>query len=83
MFVSLFDIYLDIRNKDYITYIGEYEERGGGQTELKTVVVYDESGEEIKLLRTGKSKTGTYTGKVVYGKRSEIVVEIRDAIPKQ
>ena len=73
--IGLFRIHLDITNKDYIIYHGEYIERGGGQSELKTVVVYDESGKEVKLLRTGPSETGIYSGIVVYGKRSKIVVE--------
>lgn len=75
--VGLLKIHLDIENKDYITYHGEYVERGGGQSDLKTVVVYDKSGKEIKLLRTGGSETGTYDGTVVYGKRSKVIVEYR------
>ena len=73
--IGLLRIHLDIKNEDYITYHGDYIERGGGQSELKTVVVYDELGKEIKLLRTGSGETGTYVGTVVYGKRSKIIVE--------
>lgn len=73
--VGLVRIHLDITNKDYITYHGEYIERGGGQAELKTVVVYDASGKEVKLLRTGPSETGTYNGTIIYGKRSKIIVQ--------
>ena len=73
--IGLSKIVLDMQNKDYITYHGEYIERGGGQKSLKTVVVYDEQGNEIRLLRTGPSETGIYEGTVVYGKRSKIVVE--------
>ncbi len=72
---SLIGIYLDIRNKDYITYCGTFIERGGGQKDLKTIVVYDGSGKEVRLLRTGSSKEGTYEGTVTYGKHSKIVVE--------
>lgn len=73
--IGLSRIYLDIRNEDYITYCGEYIERGGGQKDLKTIVVYDDHGNEIRLLRTGPSEEGAYEGTVVYGKRSKIVVE--------
>ena len=73
---NLSQTFLDIKNEDYITYYGEYIERGGSN-ELKTVVVYDEQGKEIKLLRSGPSENGTYYGTVVYGKRSEIVVEYK------
>ncbi len=73
--IGLSRIFLDIHNEDYITYSGEYIERGGGQKDLKTVVVYDGQGNEIRLLRTGPSEKGTYEGTVVYGKRSKIIVE--------
>lgn len=75
MCVGLSRIYLDIKNEDYVVYHGEYIERGGGQSELKTVVVRNELGREIRLLRTGPSEIGTYYGTVVYGKRSNIIVE--------
>ena len=74
---NLSQTFLDIKNEDYITYHGEYIERGYSSNILKTVVVYDEQGKEIKLLRTGPSENGTYYGTVVYGKRSEIVVEYK------
>lgn len=73
--IGLSKIILDIQNEDYITYHGEYIERGGGQKDLKTVVVYDDQGNEIKLLRTGPSETGVFEGTVIYGKRSKVVVE--------
>ena len=79
--INLMNIYLDIKEEAYITYQGNYIERGGGQRDLKTVVVYDTDGREIRLLRTGMSKTGEYIGTVVYGKRSKIVVEY-NGIPK-
>lgn len=82
MGISLSKIFLDIQNKDYVTYCGEYVERGGGQKDLKTVVVYDEQGNEIRLLRTGPSESGNYEGTVVYGRRSKIVVEY-NGVPKQ
>lgn len=75
MGIGLSNIVLDIQNEDYITYQGEYIERGGGQADLKTVVVYDEQGNEIRLLRTGASETGVFEGTVIYGRRSKIVVE--------
>lgn len=75
MGIDLSKIVLDIQNEDYITYHGEYIERGGGQKSLKTVVVYDDKGNEIRLLRVGASKKGTFEGTVIYGKRSKIVVE--------
>ena len=74
MWKGVLDIALDIRQESFVTYQGNYVERGGGYRDLKTVVVYDENGNEIKLLRAGQSKTGEYTGTVVYGKRSKIVV---------
>lgn len=80
--IDLSKIYLDIKNEDYLTYYGEYIERGGGQKDLKTVVVYDESGKEIRLLRTGPGEKGTYEGTVVYGRRSKIIVKY-DGILKQ
>ena len=73
--VGLLNIYLDIKEESYITYHGVYVERGGGQKDLKTVVVYDENGNEIRLLRTGASASGEYEGVVVYGERSKIIVE--------
>lgn len=75
-------IVLDMTEKDYITYQGSYIERGGGQQDLKTVVVYDEEGNEIRLLRNGASETGEFEGTVVYGKRSKIVVEY-SGVPKE
>ncbi len=75
MSIGLSKMYLDIKNEDYVTYCGVYIERGGGQKDLKTIVVYDETGNEVRLLRTGVSQEGTYEGTVVYGKRSKIVVE--------
>ena len=73
---NLSQTFFDIKNEDYITYYGEYIERGYSNT-LKTVVVYDNQGKEIKLLRSGPSENGTYYGTVIYGKRSEIVVEYK------
>lgn len=73
--ISLSKIVLDIQDEDYITYHGEYIERGGGQKSLKTVVVYDNQGNEIRLLRTGSGETGVFEGTVIYGRRSKIVVE--------
>lgn len=73
--IGLSKIVLDIQNEDYITYHGDYIERGGGQKSLKTVVVYDDQGNEIRLLRTGSSETGVFEGNVIYGRRSKIVVE--------
>lgn len=73
--IGLSKIALDIQNEDYITYHGEYIERGGGQKSLKTVVVYDDQGNEIRLLRTGSSETGVFEGTVIYGRRSKIIVE--------
>ena len=73
--IALSKIILDMHNEDYITYNGEYIERGGGQKSLKTVVVYDDHGKEIKLLRTGAGETGVYEGTVIYGRRSKIIVK--------
>ena len=80
--VGLSRIYLDVINQDYVTYCGEYIERGGGQTQLKTVVVFDDCGKEIRLLRTGPSEKGTYEGTVIYGRRSKVVVEYY-GVPRQ
>lgn len=73
--INLSKIVFDIQNEDYITYHGEYIERGGGQKSLKTVVVYDDQGNEIRLLRNGSGETGVFDGIVIYGRRSKIVVE--------
>lgn len=75
MGINLSKIVLDIQNEDFITYHGEYIERGGGQKSLKTVVVYDDQGNEIRLLRNGSGETGVFEGIVIYGRRSKIVVE--------
>jgi len=80
--VDLTKIHLDIKNEDYVIYHGEYIERGGGQKELKTVVVYDDAGKEIKLLRTGVSESVSYEGTVIYGRLSKIIVEY-NGTPKQ
>ena len=79
--VGLSNIYLDIKEESYITYRGVYVERGGGQKDLKTVVIYDEDGNEIRLLRTGAGVSGEYEGVVIYGKRSQIIVQY-SGIPK-
>lgn len=73
--IGLSKIVLDMQKEDYVAYHGEYVERGGGQKDLKTVVVYDAQGKEIRLLRTGPSEAGVYEGTVIYGRRSKIVVE--------
>ena len=73
--VGLVKIKSDINNEDYITYQGYYEERGGSQRGLKTVVIFDDNGDEIKLFRNGMDITGKYYGQVVYGRRSEVIVE--------
>ena len=72
---NLTQTFLDIKNEDYITYDGVYIERGYSSDVIKSVVIYDEQGKEIRLLKTGPCENGTYYGTVVYGKRSEIVVE--------
>ena len=60
-----------------MTYEGEFINRGGSQRDLKTIVIFDEFGKEIKLLSGSIGvDTGTYNGVVVYGKRSKIVVQI-------
>lgn len=76
------DISLDIKQEAFVTYQGDYVERGGGYRDLKTVVIFDEDGKEIKLLRAGQSETGEYTGTVIYGKRSKIVVSY-EGTPKE
>ena len=43
MGIHLMNIHLDIKEENYITYEGVYEESGGGMSELKTVAVYDEN----------------------------------------
>lgn len=82
MWKGVIDIALDIRQEAFVTYQGDYVERGGGYRDLKTVVIYDENGREMKLLRVGQSKTGEYTGTVTYGKRSKIVVSY-EGVPKE
>lgn len=82
MWKGVIDIALDIRQEAFVTYQGDYVERGGGYRDLKTVVIYDENGREMKLLRAGQSKTGEYTGTVTYGKRSKIVVSY-EGVPKE
>lgn len=74
MGIELSEIILDMKNEDYITYNGEYIQRGGLRG-LTTVAVYDDQGKEIRLLRTGLSETGVYEGTVIYGRRSKVVVE--------
>ncbi len=71
------DLHCDIKEESFISYQGEFINRGGGQKELKTIVIYDESGKEIKL-HTGTTglDRGNYTGRVVYGRRSRVVVQI-------
>ena len=75
VFINLMNIYIDINKKDYVIYEGYYEERGGSQSHLKTVIIYNNDGEEIRLLRTGVNKKGEYRGVIVYGKRSNVIVE--------
>lgn len=75
MGIELTEVILDMKYEDYITYSGEYIQRGGGSKGMTTVVVYDDQGKEIKLLRTGPSETGVYEGTVIYGRRSKVVVK--------
>lgn len=72
---ELTEVVLDMKYEDYITYNGEYIQRGGLRG-LTTVAVYDDQGKEIRLLRTGTCETGVYEGTVIYGKRSKVVVEL-------
>ena len=71
------DLHCDIKEESFISYQGDFINRGGDLRELKTIVIYDESGKEIKL-HTGTTGlySGNYTGRVVYGRRSRIVVQI-------
>ena len=76
---GVMDLHYDIKEESFVIYQGEFINRGGSQRDLKTIVIYDDSGREIKLL--GGSAvfgldTGCYTGDVVYGRRSKIVVQI-------
>ena len=82
MWKGLIEIGLDIKQEAFVTYQGDYVERGVGYRDLNTVVIYDENGKEIKLLRAGQSKTGEYTGTVTYGKRSKIVVSY-EGVPRE
>ena len=71
------DLHCDIKEESFISYQGDFINRGGDLRELKTIVIYDESGKEIKL-HSGNIGlySGNYTGRVVYGRRSKIVVQI-------
>lgn len=74
-------ICLDLNYKDYITYQGEIIDRSGGMHNLSTVVIYDDSGKEIKLWNSGDVGKETYQwygdtyymGTVIYGRRSHVV----------
>lgn len=70
-------VYLDMKYEDYITYCGEYVDCGasGNDTRNSVVIIYDEQGKEIWLKKTGLSDKGTYTGTVIYGRRSKVIVE--------
>ena len=75
-------IYLDLKYEDYITYQGEIIDRSGGMYKLSTVIIYDSSGKEIRLLNSGDVGEETYQwygdthymGTVIYGRRSHVVV---------
>ena len=75
-------ICLDLKYKDYITYQGEIIDRSGGMHKLSTVVIYDDSGKEIKLWNSCDVGKETYQwygdthymGTVIYGRRSHVVV---------
>lgn len=71
------DVHCDIKEESFISYQGDFIDLSGGQKELTTIVIYDESGKKIKLI-TGNSGlySGNYTGRVVYGRRSRVVVQI-------
>ncbi|MBQ9544959.1 MAG: hypothetical protein IJV00_07525 [Clostridia bacterium] len=69
------DLYLDMQNRDYITYVGEYK-RIRGKYNSGTVIIYDGSGKEIKLDATDRTEEGLYNGTVVYGKRSHAVAQL-------
>ena len=71
------DLHYDIKEESFVVYQGEFINRGGSQGGLKTIVIYDDSGREIKLLSGNIGlDIGSYTGKVVYGQRSKIVERI-------
>lgn len=74
---GVMDLHYDIKEESFVVYQGEFINRGGSQRGLKTIVIYDDSGREIKLFSgTVGLDTGSYTGKVVYGQRSKIVERI-------
>ena len=78
LWLSVYNIHLDIKEEAYVTYEGVYARRGGGMRDLKTIAVYDAEGREIRLFCSGYGwveENGEYDGKVVYGKRSKIVAE--------
>ena len=78
LWLSVYNIHLDIKEEAYVTYEGVYSRRGGGMRDLKTIAVYDADGREIRLFCSAYGwveENGEYDGKVVYGKRSKIVVE--------
>ena len=70
-------IYADIQNKDYITYHGEYEVKQSSSSRVwySVFIRRDESGKTVKLASVGSSDGGTYEGTIVYGRRSNVIVE--------
>lgn len=70
-------MHCDIQEEAFISYQGDFIHRGGSQRGLKTIVIYDDSGKEIKLFSGNiELDPGNYTGTVVYSQRSKIVVQI-------
>lgn len=71
------DLHCDIKEESFVSYQGDFMNRGGSQRDLKTIVIYDDSGREMRLLSGNIGlDTGNYTGIVVYGRRLKIVVQI-------
>ena len=68
---------LDITEKSYITYEGEFtQDNGGYSLDVKTTRLISE---DVKLKsRASLIESGEYVGTVIYTKRSKIAVEVRE-----
>ena len=71
------NIALDLSEESYITYTGDFRwSEQEGKSAMDMAVLADDEITVSALWDTHPLHTGDYTGKIVYSRRSKIVVEI-------
>ena len=83
---DIVNVFLDIKNESYTVYNGEFVQINDNHrfTQYQNTCTTRLEPEDIRLRSTGYLiDDGTYVGTVIYTERSEIVVEIKDVVPKK